>query len=486
MSCAAAWTTIRKPLAAAIGVIIGSLCALFATDAGIVVIDPSSIVFVTVLLVDMSSSESFYVTATFRVLGTLLGLAIGSVVSFANNAIYDNGAHEWAMHSFQIVVMAVCVFVPFLVEQQYPKYAYASVIFVYTVTALIFSGTSNAITIAVMASVLGGIVIATVIMWIFNYESAEVSLLRDHLKLLRHSLSMVRISIRANPRYREDYFKILDETKAAFDTNIDNVTNYSRWLRWTRQHPRFNFVAMTQGLRPLYHQTASMFWSLCREKAVPFDGMSFRDARYLYCLTSEQYFEFYHCFVTTLVEAIDTFEGRLEKVLRSHPRQLLSSIRNSIMRKGGSSDTSDHISILRLVLKEDVVLILTTLVRMKYRYAMRRAATHPHFSQQWLFTDYIFQVNLVLVELLEYLQVIVEIVVADTAVATRLARAIRAVLIRAESVANEGFLQAKSFDEASDISEDMMLRLVSLDTDDDFEIDSIPSNTPGETVFDEV
>ena len=486
MSCLAKWNTIKRPFAAAIGVVIGAVCALTVTDAGIVVIDPSSIVFVTVLLVDMSSSESFYITATFRLLGTLLGLAVGAIVSFANNAIYDDGEHKWGMRSFQIVVMAVCVFIPFYIEQQYPKYAYASIIFVFNVTALIFSGTSKAITIAVIASLLGGIVIATVVMWIFNYESAEVPLLRDHLKLVRHSLTMVKISVRANPRYRDDYFRILDETKAAFDTNIDNITNYNRWLRWTRRKPQSNFVAMTQALRPLFHQTASMFWSLCRERTVPFDEMSFRDARYFYCLTSEQYFEFFHDFVTALVDSIDRIDTRLTVVLKSHPHKLLGTITKSILGKQAHSEVTDHVSALRLILKDDVTTILRTLVRMKYRYASRKATTHPNFSQQWLFSDYIFQINLVLIELLEYLQLIIETVVVDPEKVSSLSRATRAIMIRAEAVMNDGFLQARSFDESNQVTEEAMLRLVSLETDDDFELDSVVSNSQADQVFDDV
>ena len=59
-------------------------------------------------------------------------------------------------------------------------------------------------------------------------------------------------------------------------------------------------------------------------------------------------------------------------------------------------------------------------------------------------------------------------------------------MIRAEAVMNDGFLQARSFDESNQVTEEAMLRLVSLETDDDFELDSVVSNSQADQVFDDV
>ena len=72
------WDKIKKPLAATVGVTIGGVCALVVSQAEVASLDPSSIVFVSVLLVDISSAEAFYVTATFRIIGTLFGLLAGA------------------------------------------------------------------------------------------------------------------------------------------------------------------------------------------------------------------------------------------------------------------------------------------------------------------------------------------------------------------------------------------------------------------------
>ena len=466
---------IRKPLAAAIGVTIGGVCALLVTQAGVVTLDPSSIVFVTVLLVDITSAEAFYITAAFRILGTLIGLAGGAIVSFASNAIVAQaGGKGWEVYSFQLACVAIFVFSAFYVDFNYPKYGYFSIIFVFTSTALVFSGTSNAVTIATVAAVIGGCIIATTVMWIFSYESAEATLLRRHQTLLCQIIDMVKWSVRANPRYREDYLQILDETKTAFDTNADYIANYNRWMKWTCRKPLFDFIALTSALRPLYNQTAAFFWAVCRERVVGSVANQHLDARYLFCLTTEHYFEFFHHFVTEMVEALDSMQGKVAKIFSQHPHELLGKLaRVKSMVLGADHDqdekqkaTVDAVDIFKSIMKDDMVKALKSIVRMKYRYGASKASIHPTFPQQWLFSDYIYQITLVLVDLLEYLKVALDTAVPDMEARAMLHRKLRVLMIRTEALGDGGFLQARSFDEAAENLDEAALQFIAQTTDD--------------------
>jgi hypothetical protein len=476
------WDKIRKPFAAALGVTIGGVCALVAAEQNLVTIDPSSIVFVTVLLVDMSSNEAFYITATFRVLGTFAGLLVGAGISFVTNAIVQHGEVGWGLNSFRLGCMALIVFTSFYIEINYPKYGYVSIIFVYTASALIFSGTTNAVTVATIAAVVGGCLIATCVMWTFNYNSAEKTLLKSHLKLVLSVLDMVKWSVRANKRYREDYFKFLDETKTAFDTNADCIANYVRWMRWTRRKPAFDFVSLTHALRPLYNQTAAFFWASCRDRLVSTSVEEYLDAGYLFCLTSDHYFEFFHAFVTELVEAVESMQAKFEQIYRQHPDRLLGRIerikdkitRDKSTKKAEEIEKATSAHLLASVLRNDMIAVLRAVIRMKYRYAAQKSVVHPNFSQQWLFSDFIYQITLMVFDILEYLRAAIDTVVVDASLRARLHRKLRFLLIKAEVIGNGAFLQAKSFDTATENLDDVALRLVSQSTEED--LDSIPSS----------
>ena len=465
------WEKVRKPLAAAVGVTIGGVCAILASQEGLVTIDPSSIVFVTVLLVDMSSAEAFYITATFRILGTLAGLLVGAGVSFITNAIVETGESGWGLNAFRLASMATFVFAAFYVEVNYPKYAYVSIIFVYTSAALVYSGTSNAVTVATIAAVIGGCMIASCVMWTFNYTSAEELLLESHQKLVTQVLEMIKWSVRANPRYKDDYFKFLDETKTAFDTNADCIANYLRWMKWTRRKPEFDFIALTTALRPLYNQTAAFFWALCRSRIVASSAEGYLDARYLYCITTEHYFEYFHSFVTEMVEAVESIQGKLTKIYKQKPGKLLGKfkrLKDRVLHENSKDLANlEAAELLQSILKDDLIVILRSIIRMRHRYGTHKLFVHPKFPQQWLFSDYIYQITLIVVDLLEYLRTTIETIISNPTPQRRLLRKLRVFAIRIEVIGNGGFLQATSFDEATGNLDEYSLRLISQSTEDD-------------------
>ena len=443
------WGTIKKPFAAMIGTTIGATCALIVTQHDILTLDPSSVIFVTVLLVDVRTSESLYVTAILRIIGTVMGIIAGAGTSFVSNALARSDVSYWGIHSFQLVCMAVLVFFPLVIAQEYRRYSYMSTIFIYTVSALIFSGTTNNQTIATITTVVGGALIAGVVVRIFNYESAETTLLRDHRQLLGNVMTLVRISIRANPSYKQDYFRILEETKSSFALNIDNIQNYERWMRWTRQKIQIRFDDLAQALRPLYHEAASLYWSLTRDRILRLDDGPASDPRHLYCKTSEDYFDNFHGIVTQLIKAIDGIQEKLDKLFSAHRVHLVAKLAQWNSKRADRS-TEKHIPAsehLNLILNDDVICFFKCLARLKRHYFALKSSIFPNFSQQWLMSDYMYQLSLVLTELLDYLQVVIEITVQDQTERRSLSRQLKALIIRVESMCQNGFLRSASFND---------------------------------------
>ena len=455
------WSKIKKPFAATLGIVIATVCVLTASYYEVVSVDPGNLAFMTVLLVDLGSAETFYVTAFFRTVGVLLGLGVGAGVSFISNALKASEVSYVEINAFRVSMLAVVIFIPLMVDVTYPKYSYASIMFVYTVTSLIFSGLSNATTIATIVALVGGIVIAFIIMLIFGYESAEALLLVDHQKLITKVCLMMRISVRANPTFREEYFKTLDETKQSFSTNIDSINNYERWMRWTRRRPPFDFVLLTQSLRPLYHQTASLFWSLCRDRLISAGAAT--DPIHLYCSSSDLYFDHYHQFVVAIVKSIDDMEKNLSQIFQTHPRHILRKIlkrgatmatmrRSSISSESHrASDGPDHV--LNRILHENIEQeFLHNWIAMKAKFYEQKSVSHTDFSQRWLMSDYLYQLLVVLVELLDYLGVVADTVVRNDDVRRRaIHRRLRKLLITIEALTRDGFFSGlKSRDEQSE------------------------------------
>ena len=468
------WKTIKKPLAAVIGITIGAICAIISTQRGLLKLEPSSVIFVTVLLVDIRTSESLYVTAVLRIVGTGMGILAGSGVSFISNALTNSDVTFWGIQSFQLVCMVILVFFPLLVSQEYRRYSYMSTIFIYTVSSLIFSGTTNAQTIATITTVVGGAIIATVVMRLFNYESAEITLLRDHRQLLGHIMTLVRMSVRANPSYKEDYFKILEETKSAFSLNIDNIQNYERWMRWTRQKISIRFEVLAKALRPLYYESASLFWQLTRERVVRLEDGPACDPRHLYCKTPENYFDNFHGIVTQIVGAIDGLQEKLDKVFEAHHDHFIKKLAKWKKPREDPQTVIPASENLTRILNEDVMTYFKCLARIKGLYFVLKPTVFPNFSQQWLMSHYMYQLSLVLIELLDYLQVVIDLVVYTPEQKRSLTRFVKLYMIRAESMSKDGFLRAASFDDTGRLIQDSMNWDSPFVSDDDE--DSVESN----------
>jgi len=451
------WTRIKKPLAATLAIVIATICVLVASYYELVTVDPGNLAFMTVLLVDIGSAETFYVTAFFRTVGVLLGLGVGAGISFISNALKASDVSYVEINAFRVSMLAVVIFVPLMVDVSYPKYSYASIMFVYTVTSLIFSGLSNATTIATIVALVGGLIIAFIIMLIFGYDSAEGLLLMDHQKLITKVCLMMKISVRANPTFRDEYFKTLDETKQSFSTNIDSINNYERWMRWTRRRPPLDFVLLTQSLRPLYHQTASLFWSLCRDRLISAGAAT--DPIHLYCSSPELYFDHFHQYVVSIVQSIESMEQNLSQIFQTHPRHILRKIlqRGATMasskRRSSIPESPGPDHVLNRILHENIEeQFLHNWIAMKGKFYEQKSVSHTDFSQRWLMSDYLYQLLVVLVELLDYLGVVADTVVRSDDVRRRaIHRRIRKLLITIEALTRDGFFRGlKSRDEGDD------------------------------------
>ena len=470
------WKRVKKPFAATLAIVIATLCALVASYYETVKVDPGSLVFTTVLLVDLGSAETFYVTAFFRTLGVLLGLGVGAGISFVSNALQTSAVSYIEINAFRVSMLAVVIFIPLMVDVTYPKYSYVSIMFIYTVTSLIFSGLTNTATIATIVALVGGLVIAFIIMLIFGYESAEGLLLIDHQKLISRVCLMMKISVRANPTFKEEYFKTLDETKESFATNIDSIKNYERWMRWTRRRPPFDFVLLTQSLRPLYHQTASLFWSLCRDRLISAGATT--DPIHLYCSSAELYFDHYHRYVVGIVESIESMESNLSEIFQTHPRHMLKQIlkqgANIAIRR--SSLPRDHQTtcpetVVNRILFENIEQgFLRNWSDMKSTFYLHKMSSHTNFSQRWLMPDYMYQLLVVVVELLDYLGIVADTVVRNDDGGRRsIHRRIRKLVISVEAFTRDGFLAGLTSDASHSETFRPVIGSQSLEFDDELE-----------------
>ena len=438
MKASQIWNSGKQPIAATIAALLAAIAAILISGAGWVIIDPGSVAFITMLLIDTNSAENFYVNSTLRIVGTLIGLAVGAAVGFVANELDSVGVDYEGLEAFRLTALAVTLLVPLWIMKEFPLYVTPCVICIFTATSLIFAGTSNAVTIATIAIVVGGVIIAAIVMFMFRYDSTESVLLADHSKLLNSVLDISFIYMRANSEYRSTYFSILDSTKASFSKNVDNVSNYKRWLRWTGRSPPTDFDRLIESIRPLYHQTASLFWSLCRDKVVSHDHTP--KAAYLFCSSAEIYFDLYHSKILQLVNSIESIRTKLVQILNIDPTLLFKN--SLIPALPHFAQYPNIFTILTDLIDTDLVHgILEHITTMRQQFSTSSAMSHPNASQQWFFCEYVYQVSNWFVDFLDYLKILTETVLSDKEQAQIIFIKIRALTNHAEVVANDGFCQ---------------------------------------------
>jgi hypothetical protein len=94
------------------------------------------------------------------------------------------------------------------------------------------------------------------------------------------------------------------------------------------------------------------------------------------------------------------------------------------------------------ILREDIQSgFIRNVMSMKKQFYENRFLTHEQFNQKWLMSEYLYQLLIVVVELLDYLIVVTETVVLDER-QKYLRKKIRTLLINIESISKDGFMMA--------------------------------------------
>ena len=114
-----------------------------------------------------------------------------------------------------------------------------------------------------------------------------------------------------------------------------------------------------------------------------------------------------------------------------------------------SSNQESSADIMLTVLVEDVHNgFLRSVISMKKKFESNKSTTHVTYNQQWMFSEYLYQLLVVLEELLDYLSGVVDTVIVSGKDGVKLLRKIRMLSVKVEAVNKDGFAFMTSIDES--------------------------------------
>jgi hypothetical protein len=403
MSSKVTWKQVKGPVTAVVAVISAVVVMVLATQAGLVETEPGTVVIMTLFLVNMGTSDAFYINAVFRFIGTILGIVMGSVIGYLTNLLVEEDIHTNYIWIFRMGSLAVVLFVLLMVNVLYPRYIPMTNIFLITSISLIFAGVSNSETTKQIVSLVGSAVVAAIVLWLFRVDSAEELLLNDNNLLVEKVFEMVILATKPSPKSHETYVKIFDDTKDAFTSNRDTIMNYNRWMKWTCQVPHYDFESLTTGLRPMYIQGAAAYSSMAptshalEKFAVKNTN---EDEWIMFCSSPLVYRELYEGLVDELVASIDRMSRLLREQIFSSSSAKWHFFHKSKPQPG--ADTSTELMVV--MLHRDILNgFVNNAIELQTRFIANRDTTHPTAEDKWHASIYMFGVMQCLYHMLQYL-----------------------------------------------------------------------------------
>lgn len=378
------WHFLKDPFAICTAIIAGVMIGILSNS-----FDPHDtfnlvwIVTTTLLVMVLGSAESILVEAIFRMIGTVLGVGLGALIALGHNQMLKDGASVTALHAYQLSLEVVLVFLVAALSKLFPSVG--SVLFFTSLTAaiLIFSP-DQAITYQRTLSVLLGTASALICTIAFHYTVADELLFHDHRIVADKVLRLTEFAVSYQISDKERF----DETASRIRSSLNSASvvwdAYYKWRRLSLRKPAFDFASVTRALRPLYYETFSLYWSHIET------GLRPGDARMLYCDTEEDYHLLFRPIVHSITQGIREVRAILIEVL--DPSAISPYIRrtkfNHLTEVIGSN-------------------FLINLQIMNIRYVDNRLLSFSHRSQRWSMCDYLLSLACVLMELTEYLKVVV-------------------------------------------------------------------------------
>jgi len=315
------WKNLQGPLSAAAAVVLGGLAAVFSQMSTGVALNPASVMSITTIVMELGSTEKFYVRSILRIIGTLIGAACG--FGFGAVAVLIAGSTRAGMQdpeyiaaeSFRLSMAAIVALITFSGMKFYERVSHAFMMFGVTFFSVLYTETYISAATAVLSAI-AGVMCSILTILMFQFPKADVMLAETHRGAVESLFTLVRFAIEADPRCMDDFDDCATTVRKALTSTQASFQIYAQWRRWTRRTVIHDFDQLSRATRPLYYVSYCMYWSLVEAPSAASDIGGI----YLFCNDQSQYMKYFQQARILLEGAIMSIQASLTLILVHDPK----------------------------------------------------------------------------------------------------------------------------------------------------------------------
>jgi hypothetical protein len=380
---------ISVTFACLVGIVITQLCGYHGIPENLP-LDSAAVVSTTLIIMEMGTSEKFYMKTTYRVIGVGAGICIGIVYAILEQKAKDSWGmdEKWMKILFRVALLAPTIFAATVSMKKFPTYAPGlSVMAIHIPIAMLAKTMHKAIGIAM--ALMMAVIIAIITLIIFERLTSESMLLDTNRNCIHGVLSVVQLGITSDPMNSEKFTKHTNEVHKTVSSAESAMETYMKWRSMTCREPRHDFKALLKPIRALFYQGYALYWT----NVSSFHADQYK-ANILFC-DSEQLYDKH--FRNQVEELVHIFEG----------------IKDTLGNIFSHSGNSKGVPITELV--DHVIInglwngICRLQESLKRTYFQHRKDCFSTVRQRWNVLDYLRQLAMITLAFVEFSKTLVNV-----------------------------------------------------------------------------
>jgi hypothetical protein len=369
----------------------------------------SSLVVSTVLmLMGIGTSERFYYMTTVRMLGILIGVAIGMTLAIIETFIESTykahaligkghlGVHDldWVLIIYRCVVLSPIIFICSIYMRNFERYSTAFLMVAMQCACTLLSPSLRDAT-AVAAGSLLALLVSTASMFTFRKYTSESLLLSTHKRAFDDVMGILQLALRADIHSVGKFEKYAEEVEDAIAQSATSFDQYKTWRAWTGREMTHDFGDLIKVVRSLYYQCYSLYWANAGSVHA-----EYHKARYWFCDNMNMFDTHFKRIAQDLWESVESIKVKTDEIYES------KSIQNNPELLFQSIHTIIHTYIRDSLVNGQKDLHNT--------FISQSSTCFSTSSQRWSMTDYLQQLSLITIAIIEYMQTLVVVFEKNT------------------------------------------------------------------------
>ena len=393
------WKQLRGPVAVTFACMLGMCLALadeyYFKDTPFN-LSAAGVMGTTLMLMDMSTSEKFYVQTFFRIVATVGGIGLGMSLAYAESFIAhaykgdQKQLHDddWKLILYRSSTLIPLVFICTLMMKIFPKYSYPFVVFaVQTPAALFAANVKEAVGLGLSA--LCAVLVAIIAIVTFENFTTDSLLMDTNNRAIQGVLAITQFALRGDSS--SDFLQNSETVHKSINSAESSIATYNQWRRITCRSVAHDYMQLIKPMKPLFYQAYSVYWG----NVESFRASDYH-SDYLFCDTKEQFQTYFKPHVDAIHKAIDGIRDELGQFY-AHMYH----------------DDDEVVTMLERII--DAFLwngLCAVQEELKANYLEYRDECYSSFAQRWNMTDYLREFAMITLALVEYLRSIASLFIS--------------------------------------------------------------------------